>query len=331
MMRRRNIGDGLCESVEGLGRKLIAAAPANPDGYYFLAGGLAGQSSSLSAAQAALESRWLATPSSSRTTTRLQDTFYLRVSSGAFDDAERTLDAWEAEAQNFSDADHRGRPAVERLLFNLELGRNAKAATLAQTYLEQSRAWTEGASIVFDIEAYRVLYWSGAIDRARFGQLRDDWLRASEHRRSGMNELKLYRWYEAFVEPVVDAEDARLAIAQRPAGMEEPDREIMQTQSLQRLGRMYLLAGQMDEAVAFLGRAVGACFYRYPFHRMWANLDYAIALRQRGDRPRAREALDTISHGWGKDPRSKTNRGAQALLKRLGPEPSRDTTLPDDK
>ncbi|WP_394827129.1 protein kinase domain-containing protein [Pendulispora albinea] len=309
--------EGRCQSVENLARQLIAAAPNNPDGYYFLAGGLVGQTASMPSAQAALETRWLVAPESGRTWLRLQDTFYLQVSSGAFDDAERTLDAWQAESLRFSDADHRGRPAVERLLLNLELGRTKKAASLARTYLEQSRAWTEGASIVFDIEAYRVLYWSHAIDRTEFDRLRAAWLLASEHRRAGMNEMALYRWYEGFVEPVATEEDAVLAVSRRPEGMEEPDRELMQTQSMQRLGRMYLLAGQTDQALVFLKRSVESCFYRYPFHQMWANLDYAAAVSQKGDTALALKSIDTILHRWGNDPRSKTQREARDLAARL--------------
>jgi len=129
--------------------------------------------------------------------------------------------------------------------------------------------------------------------------------------------MDLYRWYEAFVEPVVDAQDALLARSERPQGMEEPDREIMQTQAMQRLGRMYLLSGHIDEALVFLKRSIDACFYRYPFHQMWANLDYAIAVSQRGDSALALKSLDTISRRWGNDPRSKTNQEARALAARL--------------
>ncbi|WP_394840310.1 protein kinase [Pendulispora rubella] len=323
---RLEAGAGRCQDVERLGRRLMAAAPNNPDGYYFLAGGLAGQSAASSAMRDALNPRWQLAPQDERPWLRLEETFYIQVISGAFDDAERTLTEWEAEAQHFTDAEHHGMPAGQRLLLNLELGRKSRVATLAHAYLERSRAWTESGLTVFDIEAERFLYFAGAISREEFAHFRDDWLLAAQHRRIGWQDMDLYQWYEAFVQPVFDRDDALLAISRRPPGL-VPDREIMNPEAMFRVGRMYLLAGQAPEALPFLKMSVDACFYRFPIPRMWARLEYARALVQTGEPAEAYKQLQTVTQRWGRDTRSATGTEARELVARLSLANTRKETV----
>jgi len=53
------------------------------------------------------------------------------------------LERWETEARRFTDADHRGYPAVARLWLGLELGEKDMVARSAERYLNESMAWTE--------------------------------------------------------------------------------------------------------------------------------------------------------------------------------------------
>jgi len=313
-------GEGHCQKVELLSRQIVAASPNSPVGFHLLAMGLFGKTQSVDAARTALEGKWRAMPDDGPWN-NMQDEFYLEVLGGRFDAAANTLDAWEAEGSSFKDGTHRGYPAVARMLFLLELGRRGEAAAYARATAVKSTAWTESGEIVFDIEALRARYLAGEMPREEFRRARETWYRDAADTRVGCDDIEEYRWYEAFVEPVVTREDAEEAIARRGAA-EITDPEMRSPQADERYGTMFLLAGDNAKAEAYLGRATRACSYNRPFHQTRAFLGYATVLAREGRVGEACAAANVVVKRWGGDARSVSAASARALSSKLHCDPN---------
>jgi serine/threonine-protein kinase len=116
------------------------------------------------------------------------------------------------------------------------------------------------------------------------------------------------------------ADDAREALAGQPQGVRLPSfqGDIIHAGFL---GRTYLLAGRLDDAIPMLRRAVASC--PYPdgalWFRLWAAEDLGEALERKRDKDGACAAYAEVLSKWGNaKPRSVTADAARAHAKKLG-------------
>ena len=84
------------------------------------------------------------------------------------------------------------------------------------------------------------------------------------------------------------------------------------------IGRVYLLAGRVDEAIPRLAEAAHACRYGDP-SVVWANLDLGKAFEQKHDKEKACDAYAVVLKRWGNaKPKSVTADEAKKRSKALG-------------
>jgi serine/threonine-protein kinase len=312
---RIDANDGRCESSELLARRLIAIDAASANGHRYLAGALFAQAESLPLARAALEPLWATLTGAEGEWQRGQDETYLNVLAGDFVAAEKSIAAWEQAARSFSDADHHGGPAGFRINMYLELGANHDVEILARRYLDESRAWSKGGSIVCDIEGHRALYLAGATSKTDFDAFRREWLAREDARWRGIYDPLAYKWYEAYVQPVRDADDARLALVQKPVATY--DHEVINAQGHQQFGLMYALAGKEDVALNHLRKAASACTFNRPLEQTLAIQLYGQALARAGDAKGACAEYARVLRRWGGEPRSVTASAARVSAREL--------------
>ena len=241
----------------------------------------------------------------------------MNVLAGDFSAADKSLLSWEHASATFPDADHRGEPAAFRLLLDLELGRNDEVGLLAHRYLEESLGWSQGIAVVFDIEALRALYFSGGLSKHEFDAARRDWLSRTEQRQQVDLEPSFFQWYEAYVEPVRDADDARLALQQRPPGLQNFDQEVLSAQANEKFGRLFYLAGDSEAALDYLRKSATACSFTHPLHQTTAIYYYGEALERTGDTNSACAEYAKVTRRWGKEPRSITASAALVRSQQL--------------
>jgi len=163
-------------------------------------------------------------------------------------------------------------------------------------------------------ERTRALYITGQIDRDE------------AHRQQAKNEEGLIarggfysaeaRWLDAYVQAVRDAEDARFAIAHRPNNF-IVDAENTDHAGATDLGRMYLLAGEVDKALGSLRRATNSCLFAKALYNVHAHAWYGDALAKAGRTREACEQYSYVLERWGHEPRSRTVRAVREAAGRL--------------
>jgi serine/threonine-protein kinase len=128
-------------------------------------------------------------------------------------------------------------------------------------------------------------------------------------------------WLDFYPAVVRDAPAAREALASMPEGSATPS--LLQGDSFNAtmLGRTYLLAGRIDDAIPLLRHAAASCISPDGsiLFRTWANEGLGEALEQKGDEDGACAAYGRVLARWGHaKPRSVTADAARAHAKKLG-------------
>ncbi|WXB10897.1 serine/threonine protein kinase [Pendulispora albinea] len=324
--------EGACDDSALAARRLIAIDHNSPDGYTYLARAEFGRSHRTSAVRAILEEKWARSPQADRALDRYGDEFFLAVLDGEFDRAYAALDGWDKAVAASADGLERARPLIARFELDLELGRTEEAQRGARAFIEASQTWLPSAQHNQAVETTVALYRTGLIDR-------DEMLRRRARDEEGLIARGGYiaapgtRWYVAYVEYVVTAEDAKLAVAHQPPVHPIYPAELREVNMDLSLGRMYLYAGQLELARTELRRGTRSCLFRKSMGRLQAHALYGDALAKAG---RAREACDeyrVVLERWGGEPRSITARAARAASLRLGcaaaAAPNASTPRPD--
>ncbi len=126
-------------------------------------------------------------------------------------------------------------------------------------------------------------------------------------------------WLDAYVEGVQNADDAREALALEPQPVVFPALEGALFYG-RTLGRTYLLAGRVDDAIAVARQASASCTRIDGFlKQVQATETLGEALEQKGDRDGACAAYATVLARWGHaKPRSVTADAARSHAKKLG-------------
>ncbi|WP_394845377.1 protein kinase [Pendulispora brunnea] len=304
--------DGRCELAEEAARKLIAKDSSNPFSYYLLANAVFGRTKSTEAARGILQAQLEQTSASQRPLRKATLEFDLHVYDGDFAGADRELRLRQS-ATTSPDANYRGMPLIYRVEMELELGRREEARRAAREFSYRSEAWLPNAYMDTGIDSARLLYSSALISRAEFRLARDKAI-AKQMERGARFSSPGNRWFDDYVEGVLDATDAEEAIAVMPANhvIDLLDRDAYVDA---RLGHMYLLAGRFGEAIPLLNHAVSSCTVLIkPMTYVHALLWLGEALDQTGDHAGACKMYTKVVERWGREPRSVTVRRARAKL-----------------
>jgi serine/threonine-protein kinase len=160
-------------------------------------------------------------------------------------------------------------------------------------------------------------YRGGLLSRAGHNAERVAWLQ-----RWGPRSTRFTRpffWVHAYAEYAETPEEATEALAALPRfGAVPPFRPLTATNFS--IGRTYLLAGKVDEAIPYLTKATKACTpLSYPVPYVRSNLFLGMALAKKGDKPGACAAYAKVLKHWGKaKPRSVSAEQARKLSRELG-------------
>ena len=137
-----------------------------------------------------------------------------------------------------------------RVLLNLELGRSAKAIRVAEGYMRE-RAGLSPSEMSGSITVQAAERSAGGLTHEAFVAARDRWLAQNRDAEPG------FRWIEAYARPAETREEADEALAVMPdmramviamgPDLAEP------------VGRAFVLAGRLDEALPYLVRATASC------------------------------------------------------------------------
>jgi serine/threonine-protein kinase len=314
---------GHCEDMASTSRRLIAVAPDVATSYGWLAQALYSLGQPVDAVRGALEQKWDRLAPSQKNASRLSDEASLAALTGQFADADKWNRELEKEdARASSDAAH-FLHAYGRMLVAFETGRAPDALALASEYLRRRSAW-QADDLAFEptIYAYALQVQVGAVTPAQFASLRDGWLERDQARaeRLGLTSAAVAgtRWSAAYALPATTAEEANAALALLPDVA--PLVAAPAPQVDQPIGRTYLLAGRLPEAVITLTRASRACAVlegEAPLFTTWAALDLGQALEARGDGPGACAAYQQVLERWGGAKASRTAAKARARAQAL--------------
>jgi serine/threonine-protein kinase len=151
----------------------------------------------------------------------------------------------------------------------------------------------------------RVALRAGRLSAADLAARRDPWLRAWTARVTPVS--RNFLWMYAYARVADSPEDARDALAALPAyGALPPFRP--ETMVEVDVGRTYLLAGRVDEAIPWLTHATRTCsVLRFPFEHVRAHLLLGEAQEAKGDQAAACASYDAVVQRWGRArPRSVT-------------------------
>jgi len=225
----------------------------------------------------------------------------LAVLGGKVDEAFSHLDEWNRATVSAADESEHVPLFRERTWLLRELGRDAEITALSRSITSTRSAWVPASDLDLKILADTALYRAGAISRDEFAAERGGWIAAASQRpwssADGFGPAR--RWLASYAEGVNGQDDAREALAALPQYLPLPSERVRTTADDEVLGRTYLLAGRIPEAISFLRRAASSCrATHYPLHHTWANLELGLALESTNP-VGACEAYRVVLDRWG--------------------------------
>ncbi len=217
--------------------------------------------------------------------------------------------------------------ATQLLDIALETGDGIATRRVASDFVSRSSAWPRDASSAqeLDLALYfaRLAFPATEAAPPSFETQRRAWIDA----RLAMGAYRGEVWNYAYASPALTAAEARAALdALAELAPATPARAWATFCLSARIGspeadagRVYLLAGRVDEAVDHLRRAVAQCdLFTSTLDHVRAELNLGRALELKGDRAGACEAYGKVLAQWGHaKPRSVTADEARARSKAL--------------
>jgi tRNA A-37 threonylcarbamoyl transferase component Bud32/tetratricopeptide (TPR) repeat protein len=208
-----------------------------------------------------------------------------------------------------------------------ETGDDDAVRRVASDFLSHADAWpieaVFGHAVDLSLDYARVALPTGVAPPADFEARRTAWI----HRALFAGADPAQVWVYGYASPALTAVEARAALAALPEwGSPSPtpsnfDSFFGRVGSPEAdLGRVYLLAGQVDESIGHLKRAVASCdLFTSTIDHLRAARDLGIALAQKGETTAACEAYGVVLSRWGQArPRSVTADDARARARALG-------------
>jgi eukaryotic-like serine/threonine-protein kinase len=318
-----NESDGRCAEVETDATTWAAVDGKDPLGRLAVASALYARGRSIEAVREALRQKESVEPDSERPRSVLYDEMQLAFLRGDFVEAlrdAREIDALTATAQAETEHQLSARAILEALT---ESGRLPEAAAYAAQYLKRREAWlpepfAEDFAIANDVTPLllRTLRVAKALSPDDFRKQRDAFVASWQARFTP--DAFGYVWMHgraAVVESPADADEALGAFPGLVIPAYTP-----KTLATVSVGKTYLLAGRVDEAIAVLARTAGSCLaLELPVAHTHASLWLGKAREAKHDTAGACQAYGLVLSRWGKAvPRSISADEARARSKALG-------------
>jgi len=294
---------GACSAAFGHAQRLVELEPENSRWRSQLGSASHATGKPLALVRAAYEqsSEWSSAVPIQRARARAN----LAILTGDFGEALAQLDAWERALEGNKEEDAHADLLKMRALFRREAGPDAALPARANSFLASRAAWSPNPEGDRSIDALVALYREGTLSRAAFVAARSEWLaHPPPVGRYGMTPGT--RWVTAYADAVVTPEDAREAIAALPAHHALPPDRVRMPYEDEAIGRMYLVAGRVDDALPFLRRAAASCeASEFPLQHTWATFELGQALES-SDVPAACAAYQVVLDRWAVAARSHT-------------------------
>jgi tetratricopeptide (TPR) repeat protein len=212
------------------------------------------------------------------------------------------------------------RPAEVLLGMARETGDDAQVFRIALDFASRSDMWSKSTQGDVGIDSGRAVerqaVRTGGLARSEFIARRTAWI---EEERRNLAHPGLI-WTYAYASSAETPEEANEALRALPefapltsvvhyVGI--PDAEV---------GKTYLLAGDVDQAIAYLTKAVATCVaFRHPFVHTRAQLQLGEAFERKGNTSGACGAYQKVVDRWGNaKPRSISAEKASARIAALG-------------
>ncbi len=315
--------DGSCEAVEADAKQWASVDGRDPLGRFAVAAALHARGRSTETVREALRQKVALERDAARAESALADEMALAFLRGDFAGAlaharalEKLTDGAQAESEH-------QRPARAILDALTESGQVAEAAAFAKLYARRREAWlpdpfSEDFALANDVvpDTLRALRAAGQITPAELRAQRDAFVTAWRDRLAP--EAFGYVWMHGRAGLVETPADAREALADFPA-VTVPA-YTPKTLATLYVGKTYLLAGRVDDAVAALSRAARSCLaLELPVAHTRAHLWLGKAYEAKHDSAEACRAYGVVLARWGKAiPRSVSADEARARSRALG-------------
>jgi serine/threonine-protein kinase len=304
---------GQCSDLEREARRVVAGEPNGANAYRYMILALAARRAPVEAIRDAMQHYQANSSEKERPIAAEQTEAGLALYAGDLGAAARhRLEAERLLREQDPDARE-----VDAIVLEEESGERSRAVDLAQEYLRRDEP--SPSPLGRGVPLWEV-HVAGRIDAAEFRRRRDTWAaqaHAISHRWADQT------WLEFYATTSVTAQDAREALEAlptypRPKGGDADVGDLPLFE--EPVGRVYLLAGQLDDAIVHLGAAARSCAgIRTLVWYLRSHEELGEALAAKGDRAGACEAFHVVLSYWGHaKPRSVTADAARKHAKALG-------------
>ncbi len=322
--------EGQCKEVESLSRKMLSISPDWFEAYILLANAVATQRDTLAAAQEATV-QWEKAFEESASTTyknakflpalKLEYRAGIDILAGDFEASEaKRREAIRLRASSSMMEDH-SEPLMDLLYVLQEEGRSDVAGILARDYLSRAAAWEPpGKGIDFTLPLMLNFARTGnAQATLSFEKQRDAWVAEASNIARSAATGRQFIWYVAYARVTNDANSARAAMEEMPKFQPLLSPGAWPS-DLAFTGRVFFLAGHLDEAISWLERASRHCrALADPVSHVQAYAWLGQAREKKGDKPGACAAYSVVLEHWGHaKPRSVTADDTRVRMKALG-------------
>jgi eukaryotic-like serine/threonine-protein kinase len=308
---------GRCESYEQDARRLIAINPDDSEGYEGLAGAAFALGRPLQGVLEPLRNAWKHSGDDAAWS-EASDRTDLDALLGDRAELDKWLDAMDRVAEKGNDGFQYLNAAWARVEELSELGALDRAARVAGDFLDRRDSWQndpgmDAQTIAFDVVPVmsRALARGGKIADKEFRQRRDAWIAGWRQRVSP--EVAPYLWIYGYAQTTTTPAEAEEAMAALPEYSPLPPYRSSFIADAA-IGRTFLLAGRVGDAIPLLERATSRCDpFEDPFAYVHASLWLGEAREAEGKKDLACDSYQRVIKLWsGFGPKSVSLREARA-------------------
>jgi len=319
-LRRR----GRCADAVAEARRWVSWDGDEPAAYRQLAISLGAMRRPAETVEEALRLRWERLPPAKRQESNLYERSRLAAWTGHFDVALALSDELERVAGKSGAEESHWRSALTAIDALLEMGQEARAASLAEKTLRRKDAWLKAdlnvaGTAYYEPQLFATELQAKAIGLTQWRALSDAWERANGPRLDAVERWVL-RWGTAAGAGIDTAE----ALQRAPTmdlgqAVRSPNINLQIGVLDSYQGKLYLEAGDAARAAPLLEKGARACLsLDFPYLNVRAHLWEGMAKQRLGDVAGACEAYGVVVDQWGAaKPSSVTARRAAELRRTL--------------
>ena len=290
-------GEGKCQEIEPLCRRLVADSPKSAFPYVCFADALSSTGGSEQAVRFAFEKREQLSSAPEKASANDETT--LAIWEGRLSEAEPLAARWQTSVADADETSASSTVYAVRVQLAAELGDKARAAKLVNEFKAASRSWPESNFVDVDALYLGLASAVGALPEAERQRLRSSLIAAIAAAPSYGAPSR--RWNNAYAVTSWTPDEAQEALARMPAeGINPP--QFRNAYDDYNFGRLYALAGRPEEAKRFFARAAASCSLEGELPRTRAKVE--LAKLSVDDKPRACELYADVIHHWAKTPRA---------------------------